>query len=379
MKNKHYTLIKDAYKLYKSKRYNDAILILERLVSTRMDDSYPYFLLSLSYLMTNRFSDVDLILKRLRMIDPEYLPSLQLEAFLVLKSAADIKIVLSKYIDLLEKYPNEKLLKRILNNLHKVKDFSSFQHKALLIDFVYLYKPLKSPKLSKTGKTKKRYFIVIATTVVVVIVVTSILLIKMYLSNRHMAKEFISKNQVDLIFLDSSRYDLIDKIKKKKTPIFYYSNEKVLDDFNRAKRLIKEDEYNEALILLNKIYNSNANLRVKERVDFLIRFILNIEDRKYSVISFREVSLRPYLYKGLFIKLKGRVANLKIKDNRLVLNLLIDYKKDDIFTGIIDVYSEKYLEEIKNGDMIDVEAVFIYTIGNENRMYLVAKKINKII
>ena len=84
------------------------------------------------------------------------------------------------------------------------------------------------------------------------------------------------------------------------------------------------------------------------------------------------------MYKGLFVKWKGRVANLKKKENRLIFNLMIDYKRNDIFSGIIDVYSEKYNEGIKNGDIVEIEAVFINTIGGNNRMYFVAKTIQKV-
>ena len=378
MKNKHSLQVKEAYNSFKKKRYSDVIILLERLISSRLRDPYPYFLLSLSYLLTNRFSEADLMLKKIKMIDPEFLPGHQLESFIILKSAASFEIVLSKYIDILEKYPNDKYLNRALNALRREKDFSRFQSNARLKDFVYLPKRGKRRLVAIKEEERKRYLTKIVVFTVIALVLITIIAAITYLSFIQKTKEYRNKDQIDLIYLDGSRYDLIDKIKKEKTPIFYYSNEEVLRDFNKAKHLIKKDEYNRALILLNKILNSNANFRVKERVEFLRKFILNVEDRKYSIISFREVSQKPYLYRGLFIKWKGRVANLKRKDHRLLLNLLVDYKKNDIFTGIIDVYSEKYPNGIKNGDIVEVDAVFVYTIGGDNRMYLVAKNINQL-
>jgi len=184
-----------------------------------------------------------------------------------------------------------------------------------------------------------------------------------------------NKGNPEMIILERERNDLINKIKKERTAVFYYSNEEVFQDFNSAKVLIKKEKYNDALVLINKILNSNSTFIVKEKTDFLKKYILNIEDREYSNISFREVLKNPYLYQGFIVKWKGRIANLKKRNGKSTFTFLTEYKKDDIFTGVADVYADREFADIKNGDIIEMKAFFNSTLGNENRIYLIAKEI----
>ena len=133
MIKKDYIILREAYKYFRKKRYNEAILILEKIISIETQSPYSYFLLCVSYLLSNRFSDADLIMKRLRRTAPEFLPFVQLEAFLFLKAAPNSQSALLKYIEELEKFPNEKYLTTSLKVLQRVTDFESFQKSARLI------------------------------------------------------------------------------------------------------------------------------------------------------------------------------------------------------------------------------------------------------
>ena len=108
------------------------------------------------------------------------------------------------------------------------------------------------------------------------------------------------------------------------------------------------------------------------------RIISDIEFRNYEDIPFNKVIKEPYLYRGVFMQWKGKIANLKRKDNKLIFNFLVDYKNVDTFAGIIDVFSEKNFKEIQNGDIVMLRGVLINTIGSDNRVYVVANKIEKI-
>ncbi|MDY6935409.1 MAG: hypothetical protein SVZ03_14435 [Spirochaetota bacterium] len=379
MKNKDSLIIQEAYNLFKKKRYRDVISLLTSEVSSNKTQSpYLLFLLALSYLLTSQYDKTDLMVKRIKMIDPDYLPSHQLESFIHLKSAADLNLALARYIELVEKYSKDKYLNRALNALRKADDFNEFQKDALLGDFVYIPKPSKGFWLSSKWRGKGQFHTRIFILMIGILSIVIILPIAIYFPLRQEKNFKDNTTQVDHVYLNGMRYDLIDKIKKKKTPVFYYSNDEVIRDFNKAKRLIKGNDYNRALILLNKIQNSNSNFSVKERVEFLRKFILNVEDRESSDIPFIKISDKPYLYKGIFVRWKGRVANIKKKGSKLLFNLLIDYEKGDIFSGIIDVYSEKFPAGIHNGDEVEIEAVFVNTIGDDNRMYLVANDIIKL-
>ena len=379
MIKKNLVLINESYNFFKKKRYDDAIALLEKVESSGAKDPYPYFLLSISYLLTNRFDKSNIILNKIRMIDPDYLPFIHLESFFFLKSAPDLKSVLSKYIDGLQKFSNDKYLKKIIKKLRKVRDFQEFQRGALLNDFVFFPKPPREYlfllNLKQYTRSSNIKGVVIVLASIVIIIALSITLYLFVIVKNDIV---IEKQPFDVVSLDVIRYDLIDKIKKKKTPVFYYSNNEVRRDFNNSKLYIKKGKYNDAMILVNKILNSNLNFRVRERVDFLRRFIIDIEGRKYCNISFQTIAKTPYLYNGVCIKWKGKISNLKRKDNKLIFNLLVDYIRDDVFSGIVDVYADKDVKNIENGDIAEVEGIFINTFGSDKRIYLVAKNISRI-
>ncbi|MDY6967391.1 MAG: hypothetical protein SVR08_01870, partial [Spirochaetota bacterium] len=343
-------------------------------------DKYIYFLLSLSYFLANRFNDADSFIKKIKNIDPEYLPCFQLETFIILKSTNNINIVISRYIELIKKFPKDKTLKRSLFILHKIDDFNNFQKNARLYDFVSVPKPGRKVISHRKTKIFINKQIKISIIVFLVIAVSSATALSVYFILNRETERTPAKaiSQIDMVNLDSSRYDLIYKIRKEKTPIFYFSNENLLKDFKSAKLLIKKNKFNNALKILNKLNNSNANYRVKEKIEFLRKFIIEIEDRNFEHVPFKDVSKNPYLYKGFNIRWKGRVTNIKKKKQKLTFSLLVDYVNNDIFTGIAEIYFDKSQCEIKNGDTVIVKAIFVNTIGSGNRIYLIAKDIRKV-
>ncbi len=384
----NFLLIKEAYKSFKKKKYRDSILLLEGVIESGVRDPYPYVLFALSLLLTNQFSRADSVLKRLRMIDPEYRPYIHLELFLFLKSAATLESVVSRYVNVLNRFPDDRYITKMLKHLRHVRDFNDFQRKVRLQDFVYLPRPRKDDLAVRgedtvtRGKSSARLIILLIGAISVILLVLFIIY-----PNRKALYEYLAGEKradakrvrdIDRITIGPSRYDLFTKINRKKTDIFYFSNESIEKDFSDAKHLIKRGEYNSALMLLNKLNNSNVNLMVKERVEFLIRFISDVDERKFEPVPFDKVVKRPFLYKGFAVRWTGKVANLRRKGDKFFFNLLVGYRDADIFSGITDVYSEEHLTKIENGDIVEIKAVLINIIGGERRLYLVAKGIEKI-
>ena len=393
MREKDNILIREAFRYFRKKRYNEAVLMLGKIVSAETRSPYPHFLLCVSLLLNSRLSEADHVMTTLRRIAPGYLPLVELDAFIFLKAAPNSQAALIKYIETLEKFPGDKYIAATLRILQNVKDFEDFQKGAKLVDHVKVPRPGLGPLFFSKRKTRpislpaeksrepRRSHGVSFPKIIIAISVLAILAGGTYLSFDLIQRNFnILKTQpnFDAVELDGLRYDLIDKIKKDRPPFFYFTDSELLKDFSEAKQLIKNERYNEALVMINKISNSNANFRVMERADFLRKFIQGIEDREYSNVAINTVVERPYLYRGVLVKWKGRIANLKRKDGKMFFNLLVDYEKDDIFAGVIDVYSEKDHEGFQNGDIVELRAAFINTIGSGNRLYLAANELKKI-
>ncbi len=390
-------ILKEAFKAFRKKRFSEAIILLEKITTQNIKDPYPYFLLCVSYLLCNKFGDADITIKKIRAADPAYLPLKQLEIFLLLKSASSAEEILTACIEKLEHYPDDKYFKRLMQNLHHLKDFGIFQKKAKLTEFVYIpklksavlssnYRPnyVSQERLKKIDKNPVKG-LKIGKTILIIILIFFVIALGVasyfYYMNPKFLTFFIPGNKepipLDNINIDLLQYELTDKILKSKPPVFYYSNIELMNDFKKAKILIKNEKYNEAMIIINKIANSNANYRVKERNEFLQKYISNIEFKKYDAIPVELVLQKPYLYKGSFVKWDGKIANLKSDEKKFQFNLLINYKQEYRFAGIIDVFSNKVYKEIRNGDAVTLEGVIVNTIGNNNRIYLVSDRIIK--
>lgn len=382
----NFLLIKEAYRSFKKKKYRDSILLLEGVIESGERDPYPYILFALSLLLSDQFSRADSALKRLRMIDPEYRPYLHLDLFLFMKSAASLENVVSRYVTVLNRYPDDRYIAKMLRHLRDVRDFSDFQKRARLQEFVYLPKPQKSAFTARGrdtvgGKSSGKRILLLMGAIAVVVLVALLLYPNRRTIYEYLRGERVSDakrvRDIDRINLGFPRYDLFTRISREKTDVFYPSNESIERDFNGAKHLIKKGAYNNALMLLNKLNNSNVTLMVKERVEFLIKFILDVDERDFEKVAYEKVIKKPFLYKGFAVRWTGRIANLRRKDGRLFFNLLVDYRDVNIFSGITDVYAEKDADEIENGDIVEIKAVLINIIGSERKLYLVAKEIEK--
>jgi len=380
-------LLKAAYRSLKKKRYSEAVIILEKTGLPDKNEVYPLFLLAIACLFTDKFNKTDSIMDRIRRIDPYYMPLLQLQAFVKLKSSSDYEDALSYYIELADEFPDDSYIIRGLKKTRKAGNFSRFQKDARLSDFVFIPGPsacinsnfdIKSDNnLISKLKGSKVIPILIAFVFLFIIVALVYHNFPFIKSNLITGKQVIVKNnsQVDMVNLGGSSYELVRKINRKKTPEFYISSDRLSADFLSAKKLIKSAQYNKALLLLNRIYSSNASFSVKEKVDFLIKFVTGIEQRKSEKIPFKKIQSRPYLYRGFSISWKGKVSNLRNRKGKSSFTLLVDFRNKDIFTGVAEVFTESIPDNIRNGDIVIVKGIFTNTLGQSNQMHLVGREI----
>ncbi len=383
-----YSLVKQAYTAYRNGRYRDAIVILESR-SLQSGSTYASFLLALSYLHADMIGKAESIIRRVKISHPDYLPVLYLEAFLVLKSAADRDSALQRYVALLDRFPGDKTLKRSFKRISESDNFQDFQRKARLKDFVPVSGPgplqVKRRPHPRAAKRPTGLFLTVIILFLLSIPVIPAIMywnsiveyinshIHTYHGNGENSLSGENRNMMEMVTLDGAHYDVIEKYSKEKTPEFYYSSESLKHDFNRAKSLIKEEKYNRAMLILNKINASNVHHRVKDRIEFLRNFILDVEDRPVSEYDFNSVNEKPYLYQGIKVRWKGKIANLKKKKDHATCNLMVNYSSGHRFDGIAEVYSKNFPAGVKNGQQVAVLATFVNTVGKDNRIYLVAE------
>jgi tetratricopeptide (TPR) repeat protein len=386
---KNYRVIKDAYSALNGGRYLEASIALERILASGQKDPYTLFLLAVSYLYTDQFAKADSVITKLVALAPDYDPLMHLQAFLGLKSAPDVTSALKIYLDLIYRNPADPFLQRGRKLIGQASDFRSFQKKARLSDFVNVPKPPRKLKKSSHSpvlkpvsvrigrKRGRKVFAAAAVIGIFFLAAAAVFYYSRFHNSGRDREKTGSLSRIDMISINSGDYDLVKTINREKVQYFYYSGKDLSDDFDRAKRLIKSERYNEGVMILNRISNSNASFMVKEKCDFLIRFVTDLEDRTFESVPYNKISSRPYLYRGCALKIRGRIANLKLKNGRSMFSLLVDYVDKEAVSGTIDVYADRSAA-IANGDLVDIEGVVTGIIGNSKSIYVVAKGIRKI-
>ncbi len=431
-----YNLVKDAYTLLHNKKYTDAILILEKVTATGIEDPYPFLLLAIAYLFADKFTRIGPVLSRMRALNKDYLPLVQLDAFLKLKSAVNRETIFNIYVDLVNAYPADPYLHRMRRLLSYTENFIEFQKNARVQDFVHVtkpprslkkyaenhkmkykidafdqpaYKPPRAPFSGREERIEKRLkpwdirhaparpvralrrFKINAALISRIILYAAVPLaigaIAVHLHSigwfGSMVKDIsgmfpkrgIDPARVDMVSITGEEYELIKKINKEKVPVFYYSSNDLFDDFNKAKQLLKAGEYNKGLFILNRIFNSNVSFIVKEKADFLIKFVISAEDRKFEPVPYDVIAKDTYLYRGFAVKWRGQVTNLHMKNDKPEFTLMVDFKDKKSVAGLAEIYSEAPDRRIKDGDMVEIDAVFLNTIGESGKLYLAAREI----
>jgi len=174
--------------------------------------------------------------------------------------------------------------------------------------------------------------------------------------------------------LSGAGFGMINKINKEKTREFYTSEDVLIRDFNEARQLMKKGDFNKAAVILNRISNSNAGFPVKEKTDFLIRFIIDSEERVYEDIDMKQIAEKPYLFRGCGLRLTGKAANVKENKDGTAFSVMVDYDGNSV-KGICEVYDYSK-STINNGDTVEVKGVFVLNIGKDGIPYILSEKIS---
>ena len=381
-----YQYIKEAFKAFKKGNYSNAAIILEKASGAGIGDAYAVFLLALSYLYSGEFAKSEISLNRLEKIDPVYPPFIQLRAFLALKSSASSDEAVSSYISALERISSDKTLKKSLGKIEKTRDFYKLQKNAKIADFVDIPSPGRESSRFIDGRIPLRngaYKIetkssglrirIISLFIFSLICAAALFyysdqVIQFFKYAKISGNSISGSDEIDMIQLSGSGYGLVNKVNKEASPEFYISGDQVRNDFNRARSLIKKGEMNRAILILNRIMNSNSSFIVKEKTEFLIRFIIESDEREYEKIKYDDIILKPYLYRGASVIISGQAANVRDTSKGTGLSILVEFDGKN-FKGAIDAFCKNQVK-VKDGDAIEAAGIFYPEIGKNKRPFV---------
>lgn len=393
----NYRLIRDAYRSLNKKKFQEAILVLEKVLSSGAGDIYVLLLLAVAYLHTDQFGKLARFITKMREMNRSYMPFIHLEAFLKLKAAATKEEALAIYIDLMAKFPADAHIHRGRGLISAASDFREFQKNARLQDFVLIPSPPRSLKRTAkktvySGVLEKRGIrimrdvsfpwrrIVLALAGTILVAALILAGVRLFTGPGTMfgtaqrALRRTDYTSVDRVTLGGTEYDLVKNMARDRVAVYYQSVRDVTGDFNRARKLIKEGKHNEALHILNGLYNSNVNFVVKEKVAFLIKFVTDLDEREFSPIPCAEVTANSFRYRGYAVRWKGTVAKIKERGESQILTLRMNVPAGKAACEA-DVYSGRIVPGLSAGTPVVLEGVIVDFIGKEGRPYIESRSI----
>ncbi len=166
---------------------------------------------------------------------------------------------------------------------------------------------------------------------------------------------------------------------RKEKSLFSYSDRKqLIGDFNQAKQELHRGKVNQARFLLNRIVQSNADFKSKEKSKVFLRFIPipTYEDFKDS-LEVSAVLLQPAFYRDCLVLWQGKINNLKTVDKGISLSLLIEEaEKSYLVEGfMVTQKPEQKIADLQSlkadkPDKAVIYGVFKGLVGDQRRPYV---------
>jgi hypothetical protein len=371
-------LVKEAYNAIKKGRSTEAEKILDKLPKSGYDP-YPLFLSALASLMCDHIDNGLSLVKRLRAYYPDYLPGRELDAYIKIKSAGSREDAVVSIIGIIPESSDTGFFNKILRTIRNTPDFQAFQRKFSVKNCVRYSRYYPGSLFSKNDeedspskKTKKERE---GTRKIVLVLIVLIVMSCLVLAGIYFIKDldfFHKEIQGDPIArteLPVERYPLIGQ--KSIDDQYRYNNENDLRlDYEKSRKYIKDAQYNEALLILNRIIHSNAQPSIRDRVQFLLNYIEKINDRKADTFSCDDIAADPVLYRGVMVKITGTLSNSSIKNGGTSIVIVPDSGK----TTLVEVFSNSILN-YKTGSRLNVEGIFSQKIGKDSRLYIEARSV----
>jgi len=312
--------IQKAEILYRKKRYEEVVQLLEPLVIYNRENPLFYLLLGLSCLYIKEWNGAEIYIQRAYSLDaanPEI--TLAVAAIYTYKGLSDKALpVYLRLIDEKHFIKQSKTGLEILKNSHKPDIILNF-FQSVDVKKVLPPSAMHIPGWLKSGS------------LAVLLIILGINILP-YATSLFL-KEEVSRPEIEKIKIETNEGNYVSF--SGDFP-FKLTGEEIIESFNSAKNYFQDYDDNQARKELNLIQYSNASPEIKIKVETLQKFITQPTfDTLKSNFNYQEVITDPLLYNSCFIIWKGRLSNLEIGKYSINFDFLVGYHDEKVLEGIV--------------------------------------------
>jgi hypothetical protein len=346
---------KQGLKYYRKKQYVKAVSFLEKALTNRKDDREIYLFLGNASLLTGDLEGARRYFRGGLLVKEDDTDLMKGLSYVYLQDER-IEDAISLWGEILDKRPQERIIKRALARLRESNDIHSFAQSIDPRDFLTAKTPLYD--------RLKPYILSLSISFGIVIIVVVFYTTPLYQKTlERFYPEIVSLNKITLP-QDSAILE-----SESTGALYSFSEEDIKTGFVRIKKYIYRDKINAATISLNRIMLSNASPPVKEKFKVLYNFLdppdpLSIDYNPH----FYEIMKEPAVFKGVYILWTGRIANLDKKGEDITLDLLVNYENEDTIEGIahVTLRGVYYLENRQNIEVFGSVGLYDRETGKLN-------------
>lgn len=324
MKRSTQKTLQHASLLYRQKRFTAVISLLEPQVFLFRENYQYYYLLGMSCLYTGDFSGADSYLQRSRNIDRTA------EALLGLAVVAlrrrRVEDALRMYLDVLDLEPNNGRAKQALQELRKIEDPDEltdwFENKK-----AFRYLPPRGFALPHwTGRV----------VVAVMLITAGYAVFTNGLWDRVFPTAEERPGSELLVFERSDT--LLSTEEDRQAQRFMLTEREAQELVREIGRAFNNNRDNLVRRELNRLDLSNTNELIRVRGELLREYLQPPSlTTDFDNFSFRDVARDPDLHADVFVRWRGRLANLVEAEEAIRFDLLVGYDQGQILEGVVPV------------------------------------------
>jgi tetratricopeptide (TPR) repeat protein len=332
--------IRKAARLYRKRQYTQVINLLEPQVFMFRESWAYYHLLGMSCMYTGDYAGAYSYLRRASDLD-DTRSETRLGIGAVLLRRRQVDLAIRNYLDILDTDPRNRRARRALQWIRTLDNPD---------DVVEWF---ETGRISKVLPPKGAYVPVIVHIGIILLFLAAGALFLGPHAVRAVSGFFQQDDRPgsEVLALEERSDGLTEE---EGSPRFLLSDRDVENLFREVGRLFNDNRDNMVRRELNRISLSNAAPSVKRQAE-LLRSYLTEPDFTTMADSFpyRDVSDDPELHDGVFVKWRGRIANLSIGEDAITFDLLAGYESGRVVEGIVPV-RVPYAVLLNDGESVEL-------------------------
>ncbi|MFA7567432.1 MAG: hypothetical protein WCY01_10430 [Alkalispirochaeta sp.] len=338
--------LRKAGRLYRQRQYAHVINLLEPQVFMYRESWTYYHILGMSCMYTGDYAGAYSYLRRAADLDDEKTETM-LAIGAVLLRRRQVDLAIRNYLDILDGDPRNRRARKALQWIRTLENpddviewFESGKVKRIL--------PRKGAYLPRVANVGLILIALAALAVFVIPPGVQFLMDRFGGTDRPGSEILILDRGTDLVVPVGQSSGAPDD------PVFVFTEGEVENLFRDIGRLFNDSRDNMVRRELNRIQLSNAGIRIKQQAELLRAYLVEPDFTSLSdSFSYRDVEAQPALYNGVYVKWRGRIANLVIGEDAITFDLLVGYESGRVVDGIVPV-RVPYAVLLNDGESIEV-------------------------